>query len=113
MDQSASAVAQLSVQDGSRAVPTRSPVSPVTQSQEESSSPKTFGVTLTSRQKAVSEPAAPPVDPSSPADAESFGSGAAVFGITLGAKPIPRRTTSVAEDVSVVRARSAESHWTF
>jgi hypothetical protein len=107
VDQSSSAVAQLSVQDSSRASPTCGPVSPPAQSQDESS-PKTFGVTLTSRQKAVSEPAVPTADPSLSADAESPGGGAAVFGVTLGAKPAPRRTTVANEDSSVVRARSVD-----
>ena len=89
------------MQDGRRASPPRGPASPPAQSQDESS-PQTFGVTLTSRQKAVSEPAA--ADASSPAgDGASPAAGAAVFGVTLGAKPAPLKSTAAAEDTSAVR----------
>ena len=97
-DQSAAAVAQLSVQDSASA---SSPSGPSAQSE---SSPTTFGVTLSSRPKASSEPVAPPAEPSSPADADSPApAGASVFGVTLGSKPAPRRSTVAVEDSAAVR----------
>jgi hypothetical protein len=97
-DDSAAAIGQLSVRDSGRV----SPPGPSAESSD-GSSPNTFGVTLQTRQKAVSESVAPPVDPSSPADAESSpASGAAVFGVSLGSKPPARRSTAAADDAGAV-----------
>ncbi len=90
--ESAAAVAQLTVQDSEAATPQPQPAS--------SSSPKTFGVTLSSRPKANSEAPAPTADPSLSDDAAG---GAAVFGVTLGAKAAPRRSTVAAEETTAVR----------
>jgi hypothetical protein len=97
-DLSAAAVAELSVQDSAPAS------SPSASSAQSESSPKTFGVTLASRQKAIGDPVAPPAEPSSPADADGpAAGGAAVFGVTLGSKPAPRRSTVAVEDPATVR----------
>jgi hypothetical protein len=92
---SAAAVSRLSVEESGTTSPSPS------QSQAQSS-PKTFGVTLTSRHKATSEPVTPP-DSSLDADAASPpASGAAVFGVRLGAGG-QRRSTVAVEDASAVR----------
>jgi hypothetical protein len=90
----------MSVHDRASTSPERGPSA---QSQD-GSSPQTFGVTLSSRPKAASEPVAPLEDPSSPDGGEShIASGAAVFGVTLGAKAAPRRATVAVEDSTAVR----------
>lgn len=90
----------MSVHDRASTSPDRAPSA---QSQG-GSSPQTFGVTLSSRPKAVSEPVVPPADPSSPDGAESQpASGASVFGVTLGAKAAPRRSTVAVDDSTAVR----------
>jgi hypothetical protein len=90
----------MSVHDRASTSPERGPS---TQSQDDSS-PQTFGVTLSSRPKAVSQPVLPLDHPSSPDAGESHpASGAAVFGVTLGAKAAPRRATVAVEDSTAVR----------
>jgi len=88
-DETAATVSQMSVRDSGKTSPT-----------PEAGSPKTFGVTLTSRQKAASDagPQSPPVV----AGEGSPAGGAAAFGVTLGTGG--RRTTVAvgAEDAGAV-----------
>ncbi len=100
--ESAAAVAQLTVQDSESATPQPQPAS--------SSSPKTFGVTLSSRPKANSEAPAPTSDPSLSDDAAG---GAAVFGVTLGAKAAPRRSTVAVEEPTAVRVCCTRIYFSF
>lgn len=95
-NESAAAVAQLTVQDSESATP--SALTPQPQP-ESSSSPKTFGVTLSSRPKANSEAPVPTADPLS----DDAAGGAAVFGVTLGGKAAPRRSTVAVEENVTVR----------